>query len=108
MTFEFGIFDSFDAGDATAGQVIARRLDFAVAAERAGIAHYHVTEHHGTPLSVCPSPGLFLAALDQLTGGRLDMGVGSGVSPYELGYFGIDAAQPRARYAETLEAVTQA
>jgi alkanesulfonate monooxygenase SsuD/methylene tetrahydromethanopterin reductase-like flavin-dependent oxidoreductase (luciferase family) len=139
MTFEFGIFDSFDLGDATAGQVIARRLDFAVAAERAGIAHYHVTEHHGTPLSACPSPSLFLAALsqrtttmrigalvhvlpmyeplrlaediavlDQLTGGRLDMGVGSGVSPYELGYFGIDAAQARARYAETLKAVTQA
>jgi len=139
MTFEFGIFDSFDQGDSTPGQVIASRLDFAVQAERAGIAHYHVTEHHGTPLSVCPSPGLFLAALsqrtttmrigalvhvlpmyeplrlaeeiavlDQLTGGRLDMGVGSGVSPYELGYFGIDGAQARARYAETLKVVTQA
>ena len=98
-----------------------------------------MTEHHGTPLSVCPSPSLFLAALsqrtttmrigalvhvlpmyeplrlaeeiavlDQLTGGRLDIGVGSGVSPYELGYFGIDAAQSRDRYAETLKAVTQA
>jgi len=138
-TFEFGIFDSFDQGDSTPGQVIASRLDFAVAAERAGIRHYHVTEHHGTPLSVCPSPNLFLAALsqrtatmrigalvhvlptydplrlaeeiavlDQLTGGRLDVGVGSGVSPYELAYFGIDAAQARARYAETLRAVTQA
>jgi alkanesulfonate monooxygenase SsuD/methylene tetrahydromethanopterin reductase-like flavin-dependent oxidoreductase (luciferase family) len=137
--FEFGIFDSFDQGDSTPGQVIASRLDFAVEAERAGIAHYHVTEHHGTPLSVCPSPSLFLAALsqrtttmrigtlvhvlpmyeplrlaeeiavlDQLTDGRLDMGVGSGVSPYELGYFGLDAAQARARYAETLTAVTQA
>jgi alkanesulfonate monooxygenase SsuD/methylene tetrahydromethanopterin reductase-like flavin-dependent oxidoreductase (luciferase family) len=138
-TFEFGIFDSFDQGDSTPGQVIANRLGFAVEAERAGIAHYHVTEHHGTPLSVCPSPSLFLAALsqrtatmrigalvhvlpmyeplrlaeeiavlDQLTGGRLDVGVGSGVSPYELGYFGIDAGQARARYAETLRAVTQA
>jgi alkanesulfonate monooxygenase SsuD/methylene tetrahydromethanopterin reductase-like flavin-dependent oxidoreductase (luciferase family) len=139
MTFEFGIFDSFDRGGSTPGRVIANRLDFAVEAERAGIAHYHVTEHHGTPLSVCPSPNLFLAALsqrtvamrigalvnvlpmhdplrlaeeiavlDQLTGGRLDLGVGSGVSPYELGYFGIDAGRARARYAETLEAVTQA
>ena len=139
LTFEFGIFDSFDQGDSTPGQVIASRLDFAVEAERAGIRHYHVTEHHGTPLSVCPSPNLFLAALsqrttamrigalvhvlpayeplrlaeeiavlDQLTGGRLDVGVGSGVSPYELSYFGIDAAQARARYAETLTAVTQA
>jgi alkanesulfonate monooxygenase SsuD/methylene tetrahydromethanopterin reductase-like flavin-dependent oxidoreductase (luciferase family) len=139
VTFEFGIFDSFDQGDSTPGQVIANRLDFAVEAERVGIAHYHVTEHHGTPLSVCPSPNLFLAALsqrtatmrigalvhvlpayeplrlaeeiavlDQLTSGRLDVGVGSGVSPYELGYFGVDAGQARARYAETLQAVTGA
>jgi alkanesulfonate monooxygenase SsuD/methylene tetrahydromethanopterin reductase-like flavin-dependent oxidoreductase (luciferase family) len=139
MTFTFGIFDSFDLGDSTPGQVIASRLDFAVAAEAAGIGHYHVTEHHGTPLSVCPSPNLFLAALsqrtttmrigalvhvlpsydplrlaeeiatlDQLTGGRLDVGVGSGVSPYELAYFGVDASQARARYAETLQAVTRA
>jgi hypothetical protein len=28
MTFEFGVFDSFDLGDATPGQVIASRLDF--------------------------------------------------------------------------------
>ena len=67
MTFTFGIFDSFDLGDSTPGQVIASRLDFAVAAEAAGIGHYHVTEHHGTPLSVCPSPNLFLSALIQRT-----------------------------------------
>jgi alkanesulfonate monooxygenase SsuD/methylene tetrahydromethanopterin reductase-like flavin-dependent oxidoreductase (luciferase family) len=48
MSFAFGIFES--------------RLDLAVAAEAAGIGHYHVTEHHGTPLSVCPAPNLFLAA----------------------------------------------
>jgi hypothetical protein len=118
--FEFGIFDSFDQGDSTPGQVIASRLDFAVEAERAGIAHYHVTEHHGTPLSVCPSPSLFLAALSQRTttmrigalvhvlpmyepaaarrGDRRPRPAhrrtprrrrGSGVSPYELGHFGI-------------------
>lgn len=139
MSFAFGIFDSFDLGHSTPGEVLGRRLDFAVAAERAGIGHYHVTEHHGTPLSVCPSPNLFLAALsqrtstmrigalvnvlpayhplrlaeeiailDQLTGGRLDRGVGSGVSPYELGYFGVDMAQAKAVYAEMLDAVTTA
>jgi len=139
MSFEFGIFDSFDLGASTPGQVIADRLAFAVAAEAAGIGHYHVTEHHGTPLSVCPSPNLFLAALsqrtttmrigplvyvlpaydplrlaeeiavlDQLCHGRLDVGVGSGVSPYELGYLGVDIGDARALYAETLQVVTRA
>ncbi|MGP4014722.1 LLM class flavin-dependent oxidoreductase [Saccharopolyspora sp. 5N708] len=136
---EFGIFDSFDLGQTTPGEVLDDRLRFATEAERLGIEHYHVTEHHGTPLSVCPSPNLFLAALsqrtsrmrigalvnvlpsydpfrlaeeiavlDQLTGGRIDFGVGSGVSPYELAIFGIDMAQAKPIYAEALEAVTTA
>jgi alkanesulfonate monooxygenase SsuD/methylene tetrahydromethanopterin reductase-like flavin-dependent oxidoreductase (luciferase family) len=139
MTFEFGIFDSFDLGDSTPGQVIDARLNFAVHAEQSGITHYHVTEHHGTPLSVCPSPNLFLAALsqrtstmrigalvhvlpsydplrlaeeiatlDQLTHGRLDLGVGSGVNPHELAYFGVGADQARARYSETLDVLIRA
>jgi alkanesulfonate monooxygenase SsuD/methylene tetrahydromethanopterin reductase-like flavin-dependent oxidoreductase (luciferase family) len=139
VTLEFGIFDSFDLGRTGPGELLGARLRFAVEAERLGIGHYHVTEHHGTPLSVCPSPNLFLAALsqrtermrigalvtvlpnydpfrlaeevatlDQLTGGRIDFGVGSGVSPHELAIFGVDPAQAKQRYAEALEAVTSA
>src|SRR5213593_3136380 len=40
--------------------------------------------------------------LDHLSGGRLDLGIGRGVSPYELGYFGVDAAQSRAIFNEAL------
>jgi alkanesulfonate monooxygenase SsuD/methylene tetrahydromethanopterin reductase-like flavin-dependent oxidoreductase (luciferase family) len=138
VSVRFSIFDSFDLGDRPdAGVVLAERLEFAVAAEALGIDHYHVTEHHGTPLSVCPSPNIWLAALsqrtarmrlgalvnvlpahdplrlaeeiaalDHLTGGRLDVGVGSGVSPYELAHFGVAAEQAKAIYAEALEAIT--
>jgi len=55
LSVRFSIFDSFDLGDRPdAGTVLGERLDFAVAAEAAGIDHYHVTEHHGTPLSSVP------------------------------------------------------
>jgi alkanesulfonate monooxygenase SsuD/methylene tetrahydromethanopterin reductase-like flavin-dependent oxidoreductase (luciferase family) len=40
--------------------------------------------------------------LDQLCEGRLELGVGRGVTPYELRYFGVDPAGTRARFHETL------
>jgi alkanesulfonate monooxygenase SsuD/methylene tetrahydromethanopterin reductase-like flavin-dependent oxidoreductase (luciferase family) len=40
--------------------------------------------------------------LDHLSGGRLELGIGRGVSPYELGYFGVDAAGTRAMFNEAL------
>ena len=40
--------------------------------------------------------------LDPRSGGRLELGVGRGGSPYELGYFGVDAADTRAHFTETL------
>lgn len=138
-TFEFGIFDSFDLGTAEPAQVMTERLEFAAEAERLGFDHYHLAEHHGTPLSVCPSPNLFLsaltqrshtirmgalvyvlpaydpfrlaeeiAALDQLSGGRLDCGVGRGISPYELSVLGVTAERSKDIYAEALQAITGA
>ncbi len=139
MRFEFGVFDSFDLGSAGPGRVMTERLDFAVEAERLGFDHYHLAEHHATPLSVCPSPNLFLSALtqrtsrirlgalvyvlpaydpfrlaeeiatvDQLSGGRLDCGVGRGISPYELSVLGVPADRAKEIYTESLEAITQA
>ncbi len=40
--------------------------------------------------------------LDQLSGGRLELGVGRGVSPYELAYFGVDADGTRPIFDEAL------
>jgi alkanesulfonate monooxygenase SsuD/methylene tetrahydromethanopterin reductase-like flavin-dependent oxidoreductase (luciferase family) len=141
MSVHFGIFDSFDLSPESPEATLAGRLAFVEEAERAGIDHYHVTEHHGTPLSVCPSPNLFIAAisrttstmrvgtlvnvlpsyepfrlaeeiatLDQLTAGRLDFGVGAGISPIELGIFDVrgDRDHVRALYQEILTAVTGA
>ena len=43
-----------------------------------------------------------LCMLDQMSGGRLELGVGRGVSPYELGYHGVDASQTREIFREAL------
>ena len=40
--------------------------------------------------------------LDHLSGGRLELGVGRGVTPYELRYFGVDPAGTRAIFDEAL------
>ena len=45
--------------------------------------------------------------LDQLSGGRLELGVGRGVSPYELGYFGVDPSGTRAIFNEALSVLVR-
>jgi alkanesulfonate monooxygenase SsuD/methylene tetrahydromethanopterin reductase-like flavin-dependent oxidoreductase (luciferase family) len=43
-----------------------------------------------------------VAMLDQLSGGRLELGVGRGVVPYELRYHGVDPDDTRAMFDEAL------
>ncbi|MGH8595117.1 MAG: LLM class flavin-dependent oxidoreductase, partial [Gammaproteobacteria bacterium] len=44
-----------------------------------------------------------ICMLDQLSGGRVELGLSRGVSPYELGCFGVDAGGTREIFVEALE-----
>ena len=46
-----------------------------------------------------------ICMLDHLSGGRLLLGVGRGISPIELGYWGLDADAAPAMYQEALQVV---
>jgi alkanesulfonate monooxygenase SsuD/methylene tetrahydromethanopterin reductase-like flavin-dependent oxidoreductase (luciferase family) len=46
-----------------------------------------------------------ICMLDQMSGGRLDLGFGRGASPIELSYFGEDPDQAQIVYAEMLELI---
>jgi alkanesulfonate monooxygenase SsuD/methylene tetrahydromethanopterin reductase-like flavin-dependent oxidoreductase (luciferase family) len=135
---KFGVFDHMDEGDVPLGQQFAERLKLIEAYDRLGFYAYHLAEHHGTPLGLAPSPGIFLAAvsqrtrrlrfgplvyslplyhpirlieeicmLDQLSGGRLEFGVGRGVSPIEVGFYGVDAEAGPRQFPEALQLIKQ-
>lgn len=64
----FGIFDWIDRAHATVlADQYEERLRMLEYAEEAGFWCYHLAEHHGTPLSMTPSPNLFIAAAAQRT-----------------------------------------
>src|ERR1700759_2001110 len=46
-----------------------------------------------------------ICMLDQMSGGRFLLGVGRGISPIELRYYGLDPEQTPAMYAEALEVI---
>lgn len=46
-----------------------------------------------------------IAMLDNLSGGRMQLGFGRGISPIEMGFYGVDMAEQRERFAETREVV---
>jgi alkanesulfonate monooxygenase SsuD/methylene tetrahydromethanopterin reductase-like flavin-dependent oxidoreductase (luciferase family) len=131
---QFGVTDHIDACGVPPAELLKQRLTLVERYERLGFERYMLTEHHGTPLNLVPSPHLFLAAasqrtsrirlgtlvtllplynpmrlieeigvLDLLTEGRLELGLGRGVSPPEIATYGIDPAETRAMFDETFE-----
>jgi alkanesulfonate monooxygenase SsuD/methylene tetrahydromethanopterin reductase-like flavin-dependent oxidoreductase (luciferase family) len=49
-----------------------------------------------------------ICMLDQLSGGRVDLGIGPGASPLEMSFFGVSAQDARERYGEAAEIVLEA
>ena len=76
MNIDFGVWDHFERrSDAPAHQQYAEKIEFVREAEHLGFSHYHIAEHHLTPLDLAPSPSVFLAALAQATS-RIRLGTG--------------------------------
>ena len=46
--------------------------------------------------------------LDQMSGGRLEIGFGRGTSPIELAYYGVDPEERQEIYAEALDVIARA
>ncbi|HXQ83689.1 MAG TPA: LLM class flavin-dependent oxidoreductase [Xanthobacteraceae bacterium] len=134
---KFGLFDHVEYGDRSLTTLFDERLQFAEAAEAAGIYCLHVAEHHATPLNMVPVPGVYLGAvaratksmrlgplvyllplysplrlieeicmLDHLSHGRLDVGVGRGVSPYELKFHKVEHDQSRDIFIDAFRCVS--
>ncbi len=134
-TLPVGIFDYVDAGQAARqADVYEQRLRLLEYADAAGYYCYHLAEHHSTPLSLVPSPNVFLAAaaqrtkrirlgtlvyllpfynplrlideicmVDQLSRGRLEIGLGRGIQPWECRAYNIDPQETRALFRESLD-----
>jgi alkanesulfonate monooxygenase SsuD/methylene tetrahydromethanopterin reductase-like flavin-dependent oxidoreductase (luciferase family) len=66
---------------------------------RFGPLVYTLSLHH--PLRVVEE----ICMLDQMSGGRLEVGVGRGISPHEVAYYGVDPAKAQPMYVEALSVI---
>src|SRR5258708_28917570 len=64
---QFGIFDQNDRGPYELGEQYENCLKLIEFYDSAEFRTYHMSEHHSTPLSLTPSPSVFLAAIAQRT-----------------------------------------
>ena len=64
---KFAVFDHLDRSGPDLVRQYEERLRLVEIYEWADFHAYHVAEHHGTPLGMAPSPGLFLASVAQRT-----------------------------------------
>jgi alkanesulfonate monooxygenase SsuD/methylene tetrahydromethanopterin reductase-like flavin-dependent oxidoreductase (luciferase family) len=129
----FAVFDHNDASGRPTATQLAERLSLIEAYEQFGYYAYQMAEHHNTPLGIATPHLLLAAAsqrtssirlgtlisilplihpmrmieeaatLDQLSGGRLVLGVGRGISPIETGFHGVPGDEAQGRFDEAFE-----
>ncbi|MYC28834.1 MAG: LLM class flavin-dependent oxidoreductase [Chloroflexi bacterium] len=131
---EFGLFDWIEWENQPHSKIYEERLKLLEYADKNGFYCYHLAEHHVTPLSLAPSPGVFLAAaaqrtrnirlgplvyllpfysplrllhevcmIDNLSNGRLDLGVGRGIVPMEAAHYDVNFDDGRDMFQEALD-----
>jgi alkanesulfonate monooxygenase SsuD/methylene tetrahydromethanopterin reductase-like flavin-dependent oxidoreductase (luciferase family) len=63
LPLQFGVFDWIEwEGKRPYSEIFEERLQMLEYADQQGFFCYHLAEHHVTPLSLAPSPGVFLTA----------------------------------------------
>ena len=64
---KIGLFDHVETWRRPLTTLFDERLQFAEAADAAGIYCLHLAEHHATPLNMVPVPGVYLGAVARAT-----------------------------------------
>src|ERR1700719_1557320 len=67
LIMKFGVFDQNDRSGLPLAEQYEKRLVLAELYDRLGFHAFHMSDHHGTSLSMTPSPSVWMAALAQRT-----------------------------------------